>query len=254
MEQGTPSQPNLQSLDRLTGTAVFTPTGQSAGVDLGDIALHALSLGAVREKRRYPVSRDTLLETEETIAVAPTFSIEGQQYHTAVLPFILLGVRNADVPQNALYDQSRDFVAASGKVFDLGLLGLSNVSVKVGSTVMVPDRDYFAEPNKGLIRLPESPYGYGIQAGDTFTVFFDAAPLLFESYTALSQLDQAGTLKLWEMDAVGVKNLWSVPGSMSADAFGDGDPLKHRRWKLRFSPTGFPAVLRRKDPADFLYA
>lgn len=244
MEQGTASQPNPASLDRLTGKAVFFPTGSAGGTDLGVIVMHKLDLGIEREKFRRPVSRSVLMDSEDVVAVAPVFALEGQQFHTAIIPLLLLGRRDPNFAQSAITARTVTLTARLDQVFELGAISLSNFSVKRLGVTMTAGVDYFLEPSRGLLRFPSA--AAGIMEGDIVVVQFDALSLLYESYTAFDVLARDGTLKLWEMDRSPiVKNGWIMPGTLTAETFGDGDPTKFRKWKLRFSLSGQAQVLRR---------
>ncbi len=255
MEQGTASQPNPASLDRLTGKAIFFPAGSAGGTDLGVIELHRLEYGPEREKYRVPITRSVVLETEETISVSPVFAIEGRQFHTMVLPLLLLGTRSADATQTAATGATLTITAQLGRTFDLGARNVTNVVVVklVGGATQTEGQAYFLEANKGLIRFPNWPYG--IEDGASVIVTFDRPALTRESYAVFDQLNQTGTLKLFEMDSRlrSPKAEWTVPGTLTAESGGDGDPLKFRKWKVRFSPSAAPQVLRRLDFVPLLY-
>lgn len=246
MEQGTASQPNPASLDRLTGKAVFFPAGSPGGTDLGDIEMHKLELGLSREKFRLPVTRSVLMDSEDVIAIAPVFSIEGRQFHTALLPLLLLGRRDSDFAQSAVTSLAVTFTARGDQVFDLNVLNVTGVVVSVGTATMFAGIDYFLEANRGLIRLPSE--AAGISDGDIVTVRFNQPALVLESFTAFSDPDRPGVLKLWEMDSKSStpKAVWSMPGNFTVDTMGDGDPAKHRKWKVRFALSDVAKVLRRR--------
>jgi hypothetical protein len=247
MEQGSPSLPNLQSLDRLTGQAVFFPAGTvGGGVDLGDIAMHAISYGAQREKVRFPVSRSVLIEIDETVCLAPVYSIEGQQFHSAIIPYLLLAKRNANATQLAATNVNVTLVAQPEQTFDLGARFIRNVTALVGSALLSPNADYFVETETGLIRFPVTG---GIMGGESVTVRFDQPLIVRRSYTAFDQLEFPGRLLIFEMEASRPvpKVEWSMPGNLTCDAPGEGDPVRHRKWKLRFSLTAQPIVIRRDE-------
>ncbi len=251
MEQGTASQPNLASLDRLTGTAVFFPLATPLeGIHCGDIEMHALSFNPQREHFVKVAGRDILLGSDDTIAIAPVLSIEGRQFHSAILPLLLLGTRNANLLQSYVSAGALTLTARLGKTFNLGALNLRNVVVNYPGGIAIPDVDYFLEANKGLLRFPEFPPN--IADGDSITVSYQAPALAWESYAPCTQLDLEGTLQLYEMDTAGVKALWTMPGIITADSLGDGDPSKHRKWKLRYALTNLPALCRRAGGSSVL--
>jgi hypothetical protein len=246
MEQGTLTTPNIASLDRITGKAVFTKTGDAFGVDLGDILMHRLDYGPKREETSFHIRGNTVLAVEETTSVSPVFSIDGQQFTSQNMPLMLLGTRNADVTQSSGTAATASITAKLGKTFDLGARNITNVVVTVAAAAKAADVDYFLDAAAGLIRFPE--VAAGIADAAAVTVTFDKPAITRDSYTAFNNLNLQGKLQLFEFDNRSLipKNEWLFDGTMTAEKGGDADPLKHRQWSLRFAVNGQPTCLRRQ--------
>ncbi len=245
MEQGTLTAPNIASLDRLTGKAIFFPTGSAGGTDLGDIDMFKLDYGAKREQINFHIDGNVSLALEETISVAPVFSIEGKQFHTSIMSLILMGTRGTDTSQVSATAATLTITAKVGQTFDIGARNISNVAVTVAGAPKVADVDYFLEANKGLIRFPN--VAAGIADGASVLITFDKPAITRENYTAFNNQNIQGTLKVFGMDNRSPipKSEWTLPGNFTVDKGGDNDPAKHKQWSIRYAVIGQPTLLRR---------
>jgi hypothetical protein len=166
--------------------------------------------------------------------------------HDSILELIYMGTRNADIVQSSGTGITFSFVAVLGQTFDIGARNVTLNNVKVGVATKVFDTDYFFDAGNGLIRLPN--IAAGIAAGATVVVNFERPALTRTSVTAFNQLNQSGTLKLFDIDgfsAIPVSE-GALAGSISRDKGADGDPTKTNQWALRFALTGTPTFLRRQ--------
>lgn len=245
MEQGLPTSPNLGSLDKLTGKAIFFELGSAGGVDLGDIQMHKLDFGVERDKGQWAIDGNVVLAYDDVISVSPVFSIDGKQFHTPMNPLLLMGTRNTDVVQSAASGATFVFTARLGQSFDIGARNVTLTSVTVAAAGRVRDTDFFFEEKTGIIRLPV--VAAGIADGVTVTVTFDKPAITRESITAFNKLNREGTLKVFEMDnrSPVPKAEWALPGTMSVESGSDGERAKERKWSVRFAVNGQPTVLRR---------
>jgi len=175
IEQGTLAQPNIKSTDRITGKAVFFPDGQVGGYDLGSIKMHKIELSPERESSTFAIDGANVQSTETIVSIKPIWSIEGNQFHTAIQALLWLGTRNADVTQSAATAATFVFTAQLGQTFDIGKRNITITSVEVAASGKVADVDYFPEANKGLIRIPN--VAAGIAAGASVTVTYNC-PLI----------------------------------------------------------------------------
>lgn len=246
MEQGTLTTPNIASLNKITGKAIFFETGVSGGIDFGDIMAHKLDYGIEREKDQWAIDGAVVLAAEDAISVAAVFSIEGKQFHTQMNPLLLLGTANADVVQSSATGATTAITAKLGKTFDIGARNITNVVVTVSAATKVADVDYFLEANKGIIRFPN--VAAGIAAEAAVVVTYDKPAITRESITAFTKLNRQGSLKIFEMDALSAipRAEWTLPGTLSADNGGEGDRAKAQKWTVRFAVNGQPTVLRRQ--------
>ncbi len=246
MEQGTNSQPNLATFNRLTGKAVWFKTGALGGVDLGNIDMYGMDEGIAREKIMLAIDGNVVLGLEEAVSVSPVWTIKGKQYHSSVIPLILMGTRNADVVQTASGSVTLTIPGITlGLTYDIGARNITVASVTVGGAAKTADVDYYLEANKGLIRFPNS--AAGIVDGATVVITYSKPAITRETYTAFNNLNETGTLRLFEMDNKSQIPLseMSLPGTISRDKGSDGDPTKHNQWALRLALNGQPTALRR---------
>lgn len=249
MEQGTLTAPNIASLDRLTGKAIFFPAGQAGGIDLGDIDMMKLDYAPKRETVDFHINGNVVLGVEETISVSPVFSIDGKQFHSAIMPLVLMGTRNSDVSQTSATGATLTIVAKLGQAFDIGARNVTNMVVtNAGATITyIADVDYFFDPYTGIIRFPSA--AAGIADGASVLLTFNKPAIVRDSYTAFTNENLQGTLKVFGMDnRSGIpKSEWTLPGNFTVDKGGDNDPAKHKQWSVRFAVIGQPTVLRRQS-------
>jgi 5-enolpyruvylshikimate-3-phosphate synthase len=245
MEQGTVTQPNLQSLERTSGKIIVFPTGSAGGLDLGVIEIVKVAYGVKSDAVMFAIDGNVVLGTKENVSVEPVLTMTGQQFHSAVRALLLLGTKNADVVQTSGSAATLTVTAKLGQTFDIGARNLSNVVVTVAAAVKVEGTDYFLEPSKGLIRFPA--VAAGIADGASVLITFDKAALTRESITAFTNLNQTATVKYYEMDnkSATVRNEWTITGTLSVTAAGDADPTKFKKWTAELAVSGQPTVLSR---------
>lgn len=248
MEQGTLTTPNRSSFDRLTGKAQFVEDGLAYGVDLGLIDMTAAEYGVEREKVMAAIAGNVVLAFEETVSVSPVWTLQGKQFHSQILPLLMLGTANADVVQSSGSGINVDIsTPVAGGTYDLGYRNISALVVESDGDTLVSGVDYHADLAAGWIRIPLSGYSFTLSDGISCT--FTKPAITRESITAFNRLNRDGTLKLLEFDnkSAIVKNEWSFPGSLTVENPGDTDPTKSKQWSMRFSLNGQPTLLRRKS-------
>lgn len=246
IEQGTPTAPNVNALERKTWKAILYLTGETGGRDLGIIQTGKMNYGGGRDTVKFPIDGNVSLAVSERVDVEPILDITGSQFHSTIKELLLLGTKNTDAVQSSGSAQVANITAKLGRTFDIGARKVTLTTVQVSSVSKTRDVDFFFEENKGLIRFPQ--VAAGIADGASVVVTFDKPALTRESYTAFNRLNPAGTLVLYEMDArdsTVPRDEWSLPGTFSIDDAGDADPSKSRMWKGKWAIIGQPTVLGR---------
>jgi hypothetical protein len=96
---------------------------------------------------------------EESIMMAPVWTLEGNQYSTPVRALLVAGTKNADATIGANAGSPQTIVGAlPGNTYDLGVRGLTSFTslTNVGATVTyVRDVDYEIDLITSLLRIIE---------------------------------------------------------------------------------------------------
>lgn len=243
MDQGLKAAPNQASFLRFTTKGLWLPTGSIHGVDLASIQMTNSNYGQETEKVPYAVDGNNVIAMEESIMMAPTWTIEGNQYSTPVRALLVAGTKNADVTIGANAGSPQTIVGAlPGNTYDLGVRGLTSFTslTNVGATVTyVRDVDYEIDPITGLLRIIE---GGAISSATTVVATYVSAALTRESYTAFNNQNQTGTLKCFGLRTgrTVVAEEWVLAGNLYTESRGDWDPKKHMSWKMKLSASGNP--------------
>lgn len=246
MEQGPITTPTLASFQRLSGKAVFFPTGSAAGIHMGSITMIKQALNEKTNDTKYAIDGDNITVKRQLTEVTPIWTIEGNQFHSAMKPLLLLGTKNSDVVQSSATAATLTITAALGRTFDIGARNITNVVVTVSAATKVDGTDFFLEAKDGLIRFPET--AAGIANGASVLITFDKPALTRESYTAFNKLNNTGNLVLFEKDDVDpvAVNEWTFNGTLYTKSMGDTDVTKDKAWSMDFSVNGQPNMLSRK--------
>lgn len=237
-----------QSFQRLTGLAIFTPTGQSGGINLGNIQMMKLDHNLKSIDDKASIRGRIQLRRRKYTDALPVYTIDINQFLTPNLELMLLGTKSAgDFVQSAATASTYTFTAAAGLWFFIPAYGVQNVTVRVGSTVKVIDQDYFLDNFNGLIGIPITPIG--IQPGDTVVVTFDQQAFALDAYKAFTNLDRRGQLVIFAEDEQGPPaiEIWIMDVSLSCKKGADTDPTRFRTFQLEAAVIGEPDVRRRAD-------
>ena len=246
MDQGLKTAPNQASFLRFTTKALWLPTGSIHGIDTGNILMTNSNYGTETEKVPYAVDGNNVIGTEESIMMAPTWTLEGNQYPTPLRAILAAGTKNADVTIGANAGSPQTIVGAlPGNTYDLGVRGLTTFTslTNVGATVTyVNGTDYEIDLVTGMLRIIE---GGAISAlATTVVATYVSGALTRESYTAFNNQNQIGTLKCFGLRTgrTVVAEEWVLSGNLYVESRGDWDPKKHMSWKMKLSATGNPLV------------
>lgn len=239
MEQGSTANPNLQSLERTTGKIIFFPDANpTQGENFGVIQIVKVSLGLKSEPIQFPIDGAILGATDDNISMQPVLTFDGHQITDDVEARLNVGTQNADDVQASGSAATVTVTAKLGKTFDIGFRNISNVAVTVASAPKILNTDFFLDPSEGLIRFPF--VAAGIADGASVLITFDKAALTLKSYTGGTKLSETGTLKYYERDGRSstVRALWILPGTLSPQDPGGGDPAKTKQWQMKFAVNG----------------
>jgi hypothetical protein len=239
MEQGSTANPNLGSLEKTTGKIVFFPDANpTQGENFGVIQMVKVGYGLETEKIQFPIDGAVLGATSDNIAMSPEITFEGHQITDDVEARLNLGTQNADVVQASGTGSTVTVTAKLGKTFDLGFRNISNLVATVGGVTKALNTDYFADPSEGLVRFPF--VAAGIADGGSVLLTFDKAALTRKSYTGGTKLSETGKLVYFERDgkSTTVRAEWTLPGTLSPQNPGDGDPKKTKQWSMKFAVSG----------------
>jgi hypothetical protein len=243
---------NPSSFERLTGKALFTPTGQAGAIDLGNIEMHKLDYGP-KSVEIPKASRGKLtLARRDTFQTVPAFSIDGDQFATPIIPLILLGDQIGDLSISSGTGSTFTFTAAKGLSFWVGAYNISNVSVAVASVGKTLNTDYFLDAYNGIISLPVLPAGIADAA--TVVVTFDKPAITMEQYNAFTKLNRQGTLVVYAEDEYGppAKEIWTMTSvQLSVKSGPERTGEKFSKFTLEASIIGDPltsiTVAKRKS-------
>jgi len=239
MEQGSTANPNLASLEKTTGKIIFFPDANpTQGENFGVIQMVKVGFNIETEKIQFPIDGAVIGATNDNIAMSPDIMFEGHQITDDVEARLNLGTKNADDVQASGTGSTVTVTSKLGKTFDLGFRNISNLVVTVGGVTKVLNTDYYADLSEGLIRFPFIAAGIADAASVLCT--FDKAALTRKSYTGGTLLSETGRLVYFERDGKSstVRAEWSLPGTLSPQNPGDGDPKKTKQWQMKFAVNG----------------
>jgi hypothetical protein len=238
MEQGTTANPNLASLERTTGKIVFFPTGVAGGDNLGVIQMVKVAFGVKTDVVMFPTDGFNIQGVQDNVSIEPVLTFEGSQFTDAVNAYLQFGTQGTDVTQSLVLAGTTTFTAKLGKTFDIGARDITNVAVTVAAVAKTLNTDYFLDPHEGLIRIPF--IAAGIADAASVLVTFDKPALVRKSVTGGNALNAAGTLIYFERDGKSgtVRAEWNLPGTLSPETPGDGDPTKYKKWAMKYAVSG----------------
>ena len=242
---------DFQSFERLTGLAFFTPAGAAASIHLGNVTMMRCDYGLasvdIMRSRRGIVST----RKRHYFQRAPVFTIETNQFVTAIQALHLAGTKLADLDQDAQPSGVFTFTAVPGGAWDIGRGELWSVSVHVGADTKTPDYDYTLDAYNGWIWLPTG--GGTIVAGDIVGVVYSSPNQRLEQYSAFDTLSQAGQLVVFAEDEFGpaAREKWVMSAELCVHAMSDTAPDKFRTGVLEATIYGTPTVYKRPQPMGF---
>jgi hypothetical protein len=193
---------NPDNLDRVTGRALFTPTGETGAIDLGDVRLHEFAA----EVRRRPVvraGRYGLIERgSDVVAVTGiSYRLELQEALAENLRASLFAVPLTMIEQGAQVATPVALAAVvKGRVYDLGFLHITSCVVTVNGDPCVAGRDYELDEMDGTLRV--TPRGI-IREGATVVAAVSTLPIRthrIKALAATAPLQRRGTMKIIERD------------------------------------------------------
>lgn len=196
--------PAGETLDRVHGHALFTPTGETGAHDLGDVVMHQLAM-TLRRKSIVRAGRyGTMQRGERVVGVSEVaFTLSLHEATMENLELLFCAVQQPDVEQPG---QSGTAVAFAnvlrGRTYILGYFDVRDAAVTVSGESFVSGRDYTLDALSGTIHI--TPHG-AIPQGSTVLVTFDAGPVRSASLTALAgsaPLSRTGILRIVEHDGI----------------------------------------------------
>jgi hypothetical protein len=235
------------AIERLTGRAYFTAAGATSAIDLGNIQMHKLDYG-VKRKEHYKNKRGGMvMDRDDAYGTMPKFTIEGDEFTSAVMPLLFAGTANADATQALATAATVVVTSKKGYTFDLGAYGLTNASVTTPTTkVEGPTADYVIDRANGKIYFPSTS---SIADATSVTVTFDKPAATFDSVNAFDTLNRLGTLQVIEEDSFSLipKTIYNFACSLSVDSAGDTKPEDYKKFSLIATITSTFTVLKRKS-------
>jgi hypothetical protein len=240
MDQGLIGTPNKRSFVRFTTKALWTPDGSIHGNDLGNILMVSSAYNPEIEKVPYAFNGQNVIVLEEAVLFAPAWTIKGNQFSTRIKALLLAGTKQADVVQSAATGATQTINGVQlGATYDLGVRGISNITVLVGATPKTLGTDVEVDPVTGFARILE---GGAIAAAANVIFNYDVPALTREEYTAFDNQNQLGTLRCMGLrfGDVYVNEEAIFSGNLYTDKLGDSDPKKHRDWEMKLSTSGVP--------------
>lgn len=190
------------NLDRVTGRALFTPTGDTGAIDLGDVKLHELTA----ELRRRSVMRagryGVVQSRSDVVAVeSVSFRMELQESLPDTLALLLFATPATMLEQGAQVGTPVALAnVQKGRVYDLGVLDITSCAVTVNGVACVSGRDYAMDDKDGTLSV--MPHGI-IRDGATVVATVSSAPVRQHRLSALGMttpLQRAGTMRFTERD------------------------------------------------------
>ena len=242
-----PQPGSAWNLDRVTGRALFTPSGETGAIDLGDVKLHELK-AEVRRRAVMTAGRYGIRQSRSDVVAVESvsFRVELQESLPEVLATLLFAAPATMLEQGA---QVATPVAlanvAKGRVYDLQVLDITSCAVAVNGVACVEGRDYELDDKDGTLRI--LPHGI-IRDGATVVATVSSAAVRQHRLSALgatAPLQRAGTLRFTERDGrwnegTGgpVCRIVAFPCTLSRDAEDSRDSSAFAGFSLIAIPTG----------------
>jgi hypothetical protein len=249
---------NPDNLDRVTGRALFTPTGETGAIDLGDVKLHEFAA----EVRRRPVvraGRYGLIERgNDVVAVTGiSYRLELQEALAENLRTVLFAEPLTMIEQGAQASTPVAFAdVVKGRVYDLELLHITSCVVTVNGELCVAGRDYELDDMDGTLRI--LPHGI-IRAGSTVVATVSTLPIRthrIKALAATAPLQRRGAMKIVERDgrwtdytAGPLPRVITFPCTLSRDADEARESSTMAGHSLLAVPTG-PLVIHTRSVAE----
>ena len=242
-----------RNFQRLSGTAFFQPTGVAGLIGLGNIVMHKLDPKIERKDIMRYKSGVKFLGRMDVLGYNPEYQIDQDEFNTVNLPIVLWGTQAADTVQAATGAVTATINGAlPGQFYALGgyvQVAVTAVTLTAGGAALVASTDYVVDAQKGLITFLSG--GAVPKAGANVTVAFSAPAVTRETFLPFTNLQQRGTLQLYENDSPEDVNMplhaITYPVTLYCDSPGDVKVEDNTKATLRARLTGPGRVLRRVD-------
>ncbi len=246
--------PAGETVERVHGHALFTASGESGAIDLGDVVMHQLELSLSR-KPIVRAGRHGLLQRGERVtgATSVAYTLTLQEATVSNLELLLCAVAGADAEQPEQAGTSVAFAnIVRGRTYILNFFDVRNVVVSVSGETFVSGRDYTLDAQSGTLHVTQ--HG-ALPSGATMLVTFDAGPVRSAALSALqgsAPLSRTGTLRLVEHDGLSdaytggtFARIISFSCVLSRDEESERSGDDSASFSLRAVPTGPLSILRR---------
>ena len=246
--------PAGETVERVHGHALFTGSGESGAIDLGDVVMHQLELSLSR-KPIVRAGRYGLLQRGERVtgATGTAYTLSLQEATVDNLELLLCAVAGADAEQPAQAGTSVAFAGiVRGRTYVLDYFDVRAVVVSVSGETFVEGRDYTLDAQGGTLHI--TAHG-AIPPGATVIVTFDAGPVRSATLTALhgsAPLSRTGTLRIVEHDGLHdaytggtFSRVISFACTLSRDEDSARSGDEFAGFSLRAVPSGPLSILRR---------
>lgn len=235
---------------RVAVQAYFKPDGDTGYIHLGDVMLTKLAPEIA--KQAIKVSNRGGLKSiarEDVTEASIIYTMDLQEHMIENEEILLFADQSTDYTQQALAAQNVTINAVQQRrVYDIGALDLSNVSVKVGAVAKIvgtrdegittpADADVVLDALAGTIYIVE---GATINNGDNVTVTYDQAGMEMNTITPLSHMYRSGTLKIIESDnqSSDLRSILTFPCNIQPDNWGEATVDNPNKYTLRVVCTG----------------
>ena len=172
------------NLDRVTGRALFTPSGDTGAIDLGDVMLHELSAD-IRRRSVMRAGRFGVFQSRSDVVAVESvsFRMELQESLPDTLALIMFATPVAMIEQGAQVSTPVALAnVQKARVYDLDVLDITSCVVTVNGVVCVSERDYELDDKDGTLRI--LPHGI-IRDGSTVVATVSSAPVRQHRLSAL---------------------------------------------------------------------
>lgn len=239
---------NPATYERLTGQFWLTLVGDVCAINLGNIEMVKTDYG-MKEVEVYASARGiSNLARRDFYQSKLHYTIDMNQFHTPVIPLLILGDQLADRVIGAATGSTFSFTAVLGRGIWIGVYGITTLtSVKVSTVTKTRDVDFFFDEFTGMIEIPV--VAAGIAAGDTVVVTFSSPALTMEEYQGMTKFNRLAALVGHLEDEYGPPSKWIMKASVSVSAKGGADaadPNKFRKSQLDVAVLGKPIFNLRK--------